>query len=74
MTLGARLPWLWMRRPERLLLTALAMLLADVSIPGAGSTAPLTASLIGGLALLSFAGAASALMAARRALDPGTSP
>ncbi len=66
--LGARLPFLWMRRAERLLLTAAALALADVAVPGIAITHPLT---LGGLVLLvvgGFAATLNTLRIARRDL------
>jgi CDP-diacylglycerol--glycerol-3-phosphate 3-phosphatidyltransferase len=63
-SLGAKLPWLWMRRGERLVLIAAAMLLGNIVIAGIDIPAPLMLFGVGLIGLLSLFGALSAMRAA----------
>jgi CDP-diacylglycerol--glycerol-3-phosphate 3-phosphatidyltransferase len=65
--LGAKLPSLFMRRPERIVLLVLCFLLGEVDL-GLSVPAPLLALGVLVLAVLSSAGAISVLRAARRSL------
>lgn len=60
------LPRLWWRREDRMAVTVLALLLAPVELANLAVPAPLTLLLFGTLALLGFAAAGHALIAARR--------
>lgn len=62
--LGARLPALWMRRPERLLLLVVSMALADVTIPQLAIAHPV---LVAGLCLLVAGGMAATANTLRHA-------
>jgi len=70
-SLGVTLPPLFMRRPERLVLLVLSLLLGALPIAGLLPKV-LTLVGVGLMALLSFWGAVSALRAARDALEPGS--
>lgn len=67
-SLGAELPPLFMRRPERVLLLAVGLALGDLSLPGVPVAAPLLLVTTAVLGLLSFAGAWLALHSARTLL------
>ena len=67
--LAIALPPLWMRRTERLVITGTALVLSDIKIPDVALGAPVTLGLVLLLAVLSFAAAGHALLAARRLLD-----
>lgn len=71
--LGVQLPPLFMRRAERLLLLVTTLVLAGIPWGGAGGEFGVTQLLLvaglGIMALLSFAAALAALVAARRALE-----
>ena len=64
------LPQLWMRRPERLLLTGLALMLVDIDLPTI--EVPMTLVIISVLAVLSFLAAAHELWIASRLLTTTT--
>lgn len=68
--LGAKLPTLFMRRPERIVLLVASFLLGEVEL-GIGVAAPLLALGVLVLAVLSSVGAISVLRAARRSLGSG---
>jgi CDP-diacylglycerol--glycerol-3-phosphate 3-phosphatidyltransferase len=70
--LGVLLPPLFMRRPERMVLVVLSLLLGTLPLAGRLPEALMLGG-VGILALLSFAGAASALRAASNELDPEAS-
>ncbi len=63
------LPWLWMRRTERLILTGAGLLLAPISIPGLDVPAPVTLMLVCSVGGLSLLAAMHALLAAARILE-----
>jgi CDP-diacylglycerol--glycerol-3-phosphate 3-phosphatidyltransferase len=65
--LGAKLPTLFMRRPERIVLLVACFLLGEIDL-GIGLPAPLLALGVLVLAVLSSVGAVSVLRAARRSL------
>lgn len=67
-SLGAMLPALFMRRPERVALVVISLVLARVPIPVA-IPAPLTLAGVAFLAVLALVGAAVAVNSARRALE-----
>lgn len=67
--LGATLPPLFMRRPERVVLLTMSLLFGAVPLPGAPVMAPLTLLGVSLLALLSFVGAVTVMRAARTALS-----
>jgi CDP-diacylglycerol---glycerol-3-phosphate 3-phosphatidyltransferase len=71
--LGAKLPTLFMRRPERIVLLVACFLLGEVEL-GLGLPAPLLAAGVAVLAVLSAAGAISVLRAARTALNASDGP
>lgn len=71
--LGAKLPTLFMRRPERVVLLVACFLLGEVEL-GLGLPAPLLAFGVAVLAVLSAVGAISVLRAARNALNAGDGP
>lgn len=62
--LGIALPWLWMRRTERLVLVGIALLLAPVDIAGVAVPMPLS---LGVLALAGILGGAAFIHALRAA-------
>lgn len=67
--LGAKLPPLFMRRPERVVLLTMSLLLGAVPLPGAPVVAPLTLLGVTLLAVLSFVGSITVMRAARAALS-----
>lgn len=69
--LSIALPPLWMRRPERMVLTGVAMLAAGTGVPGVAVQAPLMLLFLGVLAVLSAAASIHALIEAKRLLDGG---
>lgn len=71
--LGAKLPTLFMRRPERVVLLVACFLLGEIDL-GLGFPAPLLALGVFVLAVLSSVGAISVLRAARRSLAAGDGP
>lgn len=71
--LGAKLPTLFMRRPERVVLLVACFLLGGVDL-GVGIRAPLLALGVAVLAVLSSVGAISVLRAARRSLAASDAP
>lgn len=64
--LGIGLPWLWMRRTERLAIVAAGLLLAPVTIPGVNLPAPLTLLAVAAVAALSLAATAHLLFVAAK--------
>lgn len=64
--LEIKLPPLWMRRPERIALTAVALLLADVGVLDLNVPGPLTLALVAVLAVLSLVASAHALWTAKQ--------
>jgi CDP-diacylglycerol---glycerol-3-phosphate 3-phosphatidyltransferase len=71
--LGAVLPPLFMRRAERVLLVAVSLLLGLVSVPAAGSRAPLMLAGLAILAALNLVAVVAALRSARLALGARSS-
>lgn len=63
-SLGAQLPFLWMRRAERLLLISGSLFLGDMSLPGANFPAPIVLIGISLVGLLSVGGALVAMKSA----------
>jgi CDP-diacylglycerol--glycerol-3-phosphate 3-phosphatidyltransferase len=70
--LGLHLPPLWMRRPERMILTGLALLVANAGMPGVTVTAPWTLVIVAAIGILSFAASAHAVWAAAKLLRAAT--
>ena len=69
-SLGAKLPWLWMRRSDRLIVLTIALLLGSIHLPGISLRAPLTLAVLAPAYVLNFFAFVSALLAARKCLDP----
>jgi CDP-diacylglycerol--glycerol-3-phosphate 3-phosphatidyltransferase len=67
--LGVKLPSLFMRRPERVVLTLLALSLGGVHVEH-GTVAPVLLAMTGLLAVLNTVGGVLVLRAAQKALDP----
>lgn len=67
-SLGAKLPALFMRRAERVILVTLSLLVGKVALPGAPFEAPLLFIGVALLAVLNFVGCVWALKAARHVL------
>ncbi len=60
------LPWLWMRRTERLVLTGVGLLLSPIAIPALGVPAPVTLTFVLLNGVLALVAAFHALMLAER--------
>ncbi len=70
--LSIRLPALWMRRTERLVIIGVALLLAPVKLPFTTFQAPVTLGIVALLGVLSSLAAAHALVTAARILKTGS--
>ena len=64
--LDIRLPRLWMRREDRLVMTVVALLASSISLDGTAIPAPATLAMLAVLAVLGFVAATMALVAASR--------
>jgi len=67
--LGAKLPRLWMRRGDRLILLAIALLVGPIHLPDIHVRAPLTILCLAVFAILNLWAFISVLLAARNHLD-----
>lgn len=68
-SLGFKLPWLWMRRGERLVLIATALLLGGFTVPGLDIPSPLMLFGVGLVGFLSCLAAISAMRAANAQIE-----
>ena len=70
-SLGVKLPWLWMRRSDRLILLTVALLVGSIQLPGVYVRAPLTILCVAVFGILNIWAFIAALSAARACLDRG---
>ncbi len=70
-SLGSKLPRLWMRRSDRLILVTVALLIGPIHLPGVDVRAPLTILCLAMAGILNFWAFISALIAARDDLGRG---
>lgn len=70
-SLGGKLPWLWMRRSDRLILLTVALLVGPIHLSGVYIRAPLTILCLAVFGTLNLWAFISALVAARARLGRG---
>ena len=68
--LGGKLPRLWMRRSDRLIMLSIALLLGAIQLPGVHFRAPLTMLIVAVAGVLNMWAFIAALSAARTSLGP----
>jgi CDP-diacylglycerol--glycerol-3-phosphate 3-phosphatidyltransferase len=69
-SLGGKLPRLWMRRSDRVIILAIALLLGEIQLPGVHFRAPLTMLIVAVSGVLNIWAFIAALLAARTCLAP----